>query len=408
MSNTPSPMISLYAPDGTLGEVPYEHLHDALQAGAKMAVQMKAPDGTAGYVPADKVQDARKAGGQVVPLEVAGPALPEKEGFWNAAGSTLKGMIRLPSGQNPYPGMGQEEKAAAAGEAHEQDVARQQAGYSPTYRVAAPLAQAVGADVPGMERAAAAGDPSGVLGHTVGSIAPIAAAELAHQAIPPAVSGIRSSIGEAIHTPEGALTPGAEALIHPTKLAEYAVNKMFPESPATIAAREDFLNAKTITDAHEAAIKENAIKDARAARVQAQQQKAEAAKNAAPTYTPPAHTEIPLGSPEYPGQNMPIPLKLTAAQQELLRPAPPSNTAQVPVPSKGIRIYGPESPAPSINKTYVSYSGDALVEMAKKGDINAIRELIRNPRGIDINNIPGVRYLIEQGRKGEVYGGPES
>ncbi len=72
-------------------------------------------------------------------------------------------------------------KAAAAGGAYEQDVQRQQAGYSPAYRAAAPLAQAVGADVPGMEKAAAAGDVPGVLGHAAGSMAPIATAEAVHQ-----------------------------------------------------------------------------------------------------------------------------------------------------------------------------------------------------------------------------------
>lgn len=66
-------MVSLFAPDGTLGEVPYEQMHAALQAGAKMAVQMKAPDGTSGYIPADQIQAARKAGGTVVPFDLSTP-----------------------------------------------------------------------------------------------------------------------------------------------------------------------------------------------------------------------------------------------------------------------------------------------------------------------------------------------
>ncbi len=411
MSNTPSPMISLYAPDGTLGEVPYERMHEALQAGAKIAVHMTAPDGTEGYVPGDKANDAVKAGGKIVPLNVAGPALPEKEGFFKAAGGTLKGMLQMPAGQNPYPGMGQEEKAAAAGGAYEQDVARQQAGYSPAYRAAAPLAQAVGADVPGMERAAAAGDEPGVYGHAFGSAAPIAAAEVAHQAIPPAVSGIRSVIGKAIpRTAEGALAPGSlvDVMAHPGKLPEYAINKLFPESPETVAARNNFLQAKTITEAHEAAIAKNAIIDARAARAKAIADKQKALQAKIPDYVAPGHKEVPLGAPEYPGPNMAIPPRLTAAQQEFLRQGPAKlSDLATQIPSKGgSKLYGPESPAPPINKTYVSYPGDMLVELAKKGDLNAVRELIRNPRGINISNIPGVRYLIEQGRTGRVYGGP--
>jgi len=36
-----------------------------------------------------------------------------------------------------------------------------------------------------------------------------------------------------------------------------------------------------------------------------------------------------------------------------------------------------------------------LVEMAKRGDLNALRELVRNPGGVDINSISGARYLME-------------
>lgn len=62
-----SPTVPMYAPDGTLGDIPYDKMHDALQAGGKMGVNFLAPDGTKGIIPADRVQDAQKAGGKIVP-----------------------------------------------------------------------------------------------------------------------------------------------------------------------------------------------------------------------------------------------------------------------------------------------------------------------------------------------------
>jgi len=204
MSTPASPTISMYAPDGTFGEVPYEKMHDALQAGGKIAVKMTAPDGTPGYVPADKLPEAVKAGGKVVPFDVAGPQAPQ-EGFLKAAGSTLSGFFH-PSAVSPYPGVDVGAKLDAAQQAQAQDEARKSAGYPLPYRIAAPVAQAVGADVPGMERAAAAGDTSGVLGHAAGSAAPIVLAEAAHQAAPHIAEAIPSTerAGAALQEIKGA------------------------------------------------------------------------------------------------------------------------------------------------------------------------------------------------------------
>lgn len=60
--------VPVFAPDGSLGDIPYEHLHAAIAAGAKPGVTIKAPDGSIGVVPADHYQEAVKAGGQVVPF----------------------------------------------------------------------------------------------------------------------------------------------------------------------------------------------------------------------------------------------------------------------------------------------------------------------------------------------------
>lgn len=60
--------VPVFAPDGSLGDIPYEHLHAAIAAGAKPGVTIKAPDGSIGVVPADHYQEAVKAGGQVIPF----------------------------------------------------------------------------------------------------------------------------------------------------------------------------------------------------------------------------------------------------------------------------------------------------------------------------------------------------
>lgn len=78
------PMVQVFAPDGTLGDIPYDRLHDALGQGAKIAAKVKAPDGTVGFVPGDRVPDALKAGGQRVPLD-GNDADGGNPGFWSRA-----------------------------------------------------------------------------------------------------------------------------------------------------------------------------------------------------------------------------------------------------------------------------------------------------------------------------------
>lgn len=98
------------------------------------------------------------------------------------AASDLGGLVH-PSGFSPYPGTGQDEKAAAAGQAYEQDQARQQPGpglahgRGLAYRATVPLAESVGVNVPGMEQSAAEGSQGGVLGHAVAPLAALAAGE---------------------------------------------------------------------------------------------------------------------------------------------------------------------------------------------------------------------------------------
>ncbi len=50
--------VPLFAPDGSVRQVPAEQLTDALNAGGKRAVQMTDPSGTLRYVPEDQVNTA--------------------------------------------------------------------------------------------------------------------------------------------------------------------------------------------------------------------------------------------------------------------------------------------------------------------------------------------------------------
>ena len=173
--------VPIFSPDGTLGDIPAGQLMAAVKAGAKPGVHITAPDGSPGVIPADKTPDAVKAGAKIVPIEDQPVQHP---GFWAQMGSDLKGLLH-PSGFNPYPGMGQDEKAAAAGQAYEQDQARQKAGYGAPYRALAPVAESVGVNVPGMEESAAEGDVGGVLGHAAAPAAVLGAGEaIAHGSVP--------------------------------------------------------------------------------------------------------------------------------------------------------------------------------------------------------------------------------
>jgi hypothetical protein len=57
--------VPLFAPDGSVRQVPAEQLTDALNAGGKRAVQMTDPSGTLRYVPEDQVNTAMQSGGKV-------------------------------------------------------------------------------------------------------------------------------------------------------------------------------------------------------------------------------------------------------------------------------------------------------------------------------------------------------
>lgn len=165
-----SPTVPMYAPDGTLGDVPYEQMHAALQAGGKMGVNMTAPDGTQGVIPADKTQEAVKAGGKIVPYNME--SQPEKEGFISHVGQSLK-QAGQSLAQPPPATFGEAVKKgleASTGAlpmmigAGKEFVGALKRGHDIPYSAAAGASSLVGVNPERMEKAAEQGDTAGVLG----------------------------------------------------------------------------------------------------------------------------------------------------------------------------------------------------------------------------------------------------
>lgn len=73
--------VTMIAPDGSTGDVPVANVPAARQAGGKVAVQMKSPQGDLGWVPAESVHDAAVKGATMVPMNVPDAA---KVSYWDA------------------------------------------------------------------------------------------------------------------------------------------------------------------------------------------------------------------------------------------------------------------------------------------------------------------------------------
>jgi hypothetical protein len=103
--------VPVFAPDGSLGDIPAEHLVAAVKAGAKPGVTFKAPDGSMGVIPADRIQDAYKAGGKLVPID---QQETDHHGFWNQVVDAFKsGASAYGVEDGKLPLSGQEGEALA-------------------------------------------------------------------------------------------------------------------------------------------------------------------------------------------------------------------------------------------------------------------------------------------------------
>lgn len=95
MSTTPIPVpktLTVFAPDGTQGNIPAENVQAAVAAGGKVGVHIFDPDGNEGFVPHDQLPAAIKAGATFVPKQApnANPGEPQ--------GGVIDSAIRFGSG----------------------------------------------------------------------------------------------------------------------------------------------------------------------------------------------------------------------------------------------------------------------------------------------------------------------
>lgn len=164
--------IPVFDPKGVLRDIPENMLATAVKNGGTPAVKFQAPDKSIRYVPANRTHEAATAGGKILPFEQQDVKHP---GFWSTLYDDLKGMakgaattagnaIDVVNG-NPLPmaaQLGQQAETMAENAQHRKDEGR-----SAAYRAVAPIGEAVGANVRGMEDAADQGDISGVAAHAV-------------------------------------------------------------------------------------------------------------------------------------------------------------------------------------------------------------------------------------------------
>jgi hypothetical protein len=292
-----SSSVAIYAPDGTLGSVPYENMHDALQAGGKIAVKMAAPDGTIGYVPGDRAKDAIAAGGKIQPISSPQTNVAENYGFTgsNMLSQAKEGLKQMGSGLYQMgkdvlmpPGNTEAERLEFLKNKYVINPAEREQYLATNSR--SPIEAAghtLASDIPligpwaaGLGEQAGTGDVGGALAR---GGTQIAAAELAKPVLSAARTGAgmaRESIGGAIHTPEGELTPGAAltgkvaggaagaaagaAIGHEYigamagyKMGPSLMDRLFPEPADQVAARSTFQNTQQIAEAQEAAIKQD-------------------------------------------------------------------------------------------------------------------------------------------------------
>src|SRR5579859_8577 len=201
---------------------------------------------------------------------------------------------------------------------------------------------------------------------------------------------IKSALGKLIYTPKGTLTPLAKAIVHPTTLPETMLRNALPPPEPTVAPAVPITKSPNFDAAAYRAGRAsvNPAPEPAPANPFGNATATDASSaSSLPTRPLPSAGDIPQGNSTPFGQ--------------------PQLVSKFTPPESG-RIQAPNSPAPAINKTLVSYDRRLLVEMAKGGDLNALRELIRNPGGIDVATaVPNSKYLLEGNQPTSIYGGPK-
>lgn len=144
-------------------------------------------------------EEARTAGSKISGGNTSTEGETEKPGIlrtlWNDASA-----IFHPVGVSPYPGMDSDVKSELATEEAQRDQSRKAAGYSLPYRIAAPVAESVGVNVPGMEEAARRGNERAVIGHALAPIALMSAGAALEHGGPRVVDSLSEGTPKALVT----------------------------------------------------------------------------------------------------------------------------------------------------------------------------------------------------------------
>ncbi len=241
-------MVLLLAPDGTPGQVPFDQLHDALSAGAKVARKVQAPDGTPGYVSVDRFNDALKAGAKPLPFDEGASTNPST---WSQIYDKLKSQIPQSGGDlaKAMGGSGLYQAAQAIPQGPAAVAANLPGGQTALEYlrsrdagagVGRSALNAAGASVgvnPAQEEAdARAGNTGGVIADAAVPAAEALLGYGAHLAAPavgeaiagaPGVADARTAARNALYTPEGKPSGLAKAIAHPVDAAgDYTLRKL--------------------------------------------------------------------------------------------------------------------------------------------------------------------------------------
>jgi hypothetical protein len=159
--------ITMFAPDGSTGEIPADKVQAAQQAGFKRAVNMASPQGKSGLIPEDRVPDAEKSGFKRAAVEYDEKSDPYQKrydasasGIISGAGNELANMAKGVAGMFAAPeNVGQ----AALGPA------------LPAYRMAKGYVQSAGQGLHQAAQYAQNGQPLRAAATAVGALNPLSA-----------------------------------------------------------------------------------------------------------------------------------------------------------------------------------------------------------------------------------------
>lgn len=423
--------VPMYAPDGTLGDVPYEQMSAALRAGGKLGVNMTAPDGTKGVIPAEQVQSAAKAGGKIVPFDLSkAPSGDQHKGVWDTFSDDVKSVFSglwhgaiegkptyEQTPQGAAKAIADMDAASKAGQAA--DATRKAEGRGLAYRIGAGVAENVGTNVTGMEEGARTGNSDAVIGHMLAGQA-LAAAPLAAEGVAKVAPKFRDAAGTALRTETGGLKPSvkavsalakmvggpeiAEAVIparpgaatmverravpitqspnyDPTAFKEGAASRISPSGDAVPITQSPYYEQWQTKVAEEATARRAAVREA--AKLDAR------AREAVPVSGSPYYNQ----NQEHLASQAKLLREAAAAEEEARKPVPvtksPSYDPGAFKAGAAQRTTGPGQPStivpPSLGAPAVqisegrpaTWTNERVIQLAAKGDRNAISQAVR-------------------------------